>query len=228
VRKGIALALKTRDRLEQAHAKIVLIGRVGADLSEHGLRYSHAGLAWRDNPKGRWLVTHLLNHCGRADSELFDEGLGKFFLDDPFAYETIIVVPSPSLQEGLVGKLMSRLPLVLHTSNYSMMASPFSTRYQNSNQWLLELVAAAMAGTEIISRSDAQRWLHDSGYTPSQVRISPMKRLGAALFKTNVRFDDHNEQEQASGRYQIVSVESVIDFLFRLDPEARRFVVALD
>jgi hypothetical protein len=44
----------------------VLIGRVGSDLSEHGLRYSHAGYAWRDNPKGRWLVTHLLNRCGRA------------------------------------------------------------------------------------------------------------------------------------------------------------------
>ena len=222
MRKGLALALKTRDALGATEAKIVLIGRVGADLSAQKLRYSHMGFARRDNPQGQWIVTHMLNHCGRPDSGLFDEGLGNFFLDDPFAYETVIVVPSPALQEKLAGEMRSRLPEVLHVSSYSMIASPFSTRYQNSNQWVLELVAAAMANAGIASRSDAQRWLRESGYTPAEVRISPMQRVGAALFRTNVRFDDHNEREHASGRYRIVSVESVIDFVARLDTGAHR------
>lgn len=228
VRKGLALALKTRDRLEQTEAKLVLIGRVGSDLSKQGLRYSHAGFAWRDNPKGRWTVTHLLNHCGSANSALFEEGLGNFFLDDPFAYEAIVVVPSPEVQEKLIGGLTSSLPAALHTPDYNMIAYPFSTRYQNSNQWLLELAVASIAKTEIVNRADAQRWLRDSGYTASQVRISAMQRLGAGLFSANVRFDDHDARESASGRYQIVSVESVIGFLSRLDPGTRRFVIALD
>src|SRR5258706_8419581 len=114
VRKGLELALKTRDKLEQTGAVVVLIGRVGSDLSRHGLRYSHAGFAWRDNSNGRWKVTHLLNHCGRATSDLFDEGLGNFFLDDPFAYETVVIVPSPALQEKLVSVLKSPLPMTLY------------------------------------------------------------------------------------------------------------------
>jgi len=228
VRKGLALAFKTRNALGKTDARLVLIGRVGADLSAQGLRYSHMGFAWRGTLDGRWQIMHLLNHCGRADSDLFDEGLGNFFLDDPFAYESIVEVPSPGLQEKLLHVLASPEPDLLHTASYSMIAYPYSARYQNSNQWVLELIAAGIANARGMSRTDAQRWLRDSGYVPSRVRISPMQRLGATLFRANVRFDDHIPEELASGRYQIVSVESVIDFVSRLDPATRRFVITLD
>jgi hypothetical protein len=227
VRKALELALKTREKLEQSQAKLVLIGRVGSDLSKHGLRYSHAGFAWRDSPKGRWIVTHLLNHCGSATSALFEEGLGNFFMDDPFVYEAIVAVPSPALQERLVAVLDSPLPLALYTPAYSMIAHPFSTRYQNSNQWLLELSAAGLANRQIFNRADAHRWLRESDYAASSVAISAMERIGAGLFSANVRFDDHEFHERSSGRYKIVSVESVINYISGRDTGARAFVVAL-
>ena len=102
VRKGLQLALKTFQALDQSGEKIALIGRVGSDLSKHKLRYSHIGMVWRDHPKGRWSVVHMLNQCGTANSALYDEGLGNFFNDDPFAYEPIVVFPGADSQERLV------------------------------------------------------------------------------------------------------------------------------
>jgi hypothetical protein len=228
VRKALQLAAKTRDVLDQTDATVALVGRVGADLSAHGLRYSHAGIAQRDHPRGRWLVTHLLNHCGSDRSGLFIEGLGNFFLDDPFAYEAILLVPSPEAQRRLLAVLASRLPFALYTAEYSMIANPFSTRYQNSNQWLLELVVAGLApeGT-VASRAQAQQWLRLSGYTGSTIRITPLQRVGARLFRVNVRFDDHDAHAAQSGRYPVVSVESVLRLVAALDPNARSQVVGL-
>src|SRR6185295_10341214 len=137
VRKGLQLALKTFEALEQSGEKLALIGRIGSDLSKHKLRYSHMGAVWRDHPKGRWTVVHMLNHCGTASGALYDEGLGNFFNDDPFAYETIIAFPGAENQERLIKLLGTSLPDSLYHPGYNMVAYPWSTKYQNSNQWLV-------------------------------------------------------------------------------------------
>jgi hypothetical protein len=224
----LQLALKTRDTLDQAGARVALLGRVGADLSEYGLRYSHAGFVWRDHPKGRWFVIHELNHCATAHSEVFDEGLGNFFLDDPLAYEALLVIPSSGVQEQLARLLSSSIPDRLHQHAYSMIAHPWATSYQNSNQWMLEVLAAALAPTGAVnSRSQAQAWLKAHDYLPSEIRLSPLTRLGARLFSANVRFDDHPLASRIAGQYQVVTVESASRFVARLDPQSVQYVVRL-
>jgi hypothetical protein len=214
VQKALQLALRTRDALDASGAEIALVGRVGRDMSKHGLRYSHMAFALRDHPKGRWYLTHMLNQCGTGVSALYDEGLGNFFLDDVFTFEAIIVVPGPALQAKLLAVAATPLPLALHERSYSLIAHPYATRHQNSNQWVLEQIAAAMAQSGAVgTRAQAQRWLRVSGYAPSEIRIAPMERVGARLFATNVYFDDHTPEEMQSGRYQAVTVESVIRFM---------------
>jgi 1-acyl-sn-glycerol-3-phosphate acyltransferase len=53
LRKGLLLAERARQALDGAGAEVALIARAGQDLSRYGLRYSHAGFAWRELP-GRW------------------------------------------------------------------------------------------------------------------------------------------------------------------------------
>lgn len=229
VQKGLHLALKTKHVLMQSDATIALLGRVGSDLSAYGLRYSHAGFVWRDHPKGQWLVVHALNRCATATSAVFDEGLGNFFLDDPFAYEVLVVIPSRDTQEKLARLLASTLSEQLHQAAYNMLAYPWSTRYQNSNQWLLELLAAAIAPEDVVSsRTQAQQWLRQQGYLPSEVEVSALQRLGARLFSANIQFDDHPFADRIAGKYQVVTVESVIRFLVHLDPRTTQQVIRLD
>lgn len=219
--QGMALAERTRAALEASDAQVVLIARVGQDLSQYGLRYSHMAYAWRDHPEGRWLVVHELNLCGTAQSHLFNEGLGNFFMDGMFAYEARIVVPSPAVQQRLAAMLASNTPLRMHTAHYNMLAYPYKTTYQNSNQWVLESWAAANADFPVNDRAQAQAWLKLANYQPITLEIPAMTRLGARMFRANVAFDDQPFDRRMAGHIDAVTVESVVRFVHQVDRGAR-------
>ncbi len=172
------------------------------------------GFAWRDHPDGRWTVVHELNTCATAESSLYAEGPGSFFLDDPFRYEAQVVVPDIETQHRLATILAGDLPRAMHERRYNVVAYPFATQYQNSNQWLLEVLASALARDFVVAdRGAAQHWLKAAGYRPTTLEIPTMTRLGGRLFKANVAFDDHPFDRRMAGRIDAVTVESVIDFL---------------
>ena len=219
------LAEKTRSALDASRAQVALIARVGQDLSRHGLRYSHMAYVWRDHPAGRWIVVHELNQCGTARSALFAQGLANFFLDDLFAYEAQVVIPTPQSQARIAAMLASGTPLLLHKARYNMLAYPFSTEYQNSNQWVLETYAATSSGLAISDRGQAQAWLRMAGYRPMTVHVPAGQRLGARLFSANIAFDDHPFGRRAAGQIDTVTVESVTRFVRAREPESKEMLV---
>ena len=226
VRSGLQLAYKVQQHLEAQDAKVAVIGRIGRDLSEYHLRYSHIGLAVRGEGAGAWRVVHLLNHCGRADSALYSQGLGNFFLDDMFRYEAVVLVPSRETQDRLAAAIADGSARALHQPNYSLIAHPYSRSYQNSNQWPLELAAVQLSGSPA-TREAAHARLAKDGFRPSVLSLPPLKRLGARLFSVNTRFDDHSDEERISSRYQIVSAESVLAWFARADRVVGQFVLTL-
>lgn len=212
--KALDLAKKTYDALDASGAQVVLVSRIGTDLSRYGLKYSHLGIVWRDHPRGRWQVVHELNECQTAISGLFDEGLGGFFLDDMIRYEALILIPNPELQQRLAQVLASGQAAALHHRDYNLVAYPFATRYQNSNQWVLEVIAAAMAPERRpITREQAQAWLKFAGFTPTTLNLPATTRLGGRMFAANVAFDDHPGERRWSDQIDVVSVDAVVKFL---------------
>lgn len=219
------LAEKTRSALDASNAQVALIARVGQDLSKYGLRYSHMAYARRDRASGRWTVVHELNECGTARSALYEQGLANFFLDDLFAFEADVLIPSPQSQARIMAMLESGTPLRLHRARYNMLAYAFSTEYQNSNQWLLETYAASASELQISDRSQAQAWLRLAGYRPLTVHVPAGARLGARLFSANISFDDHPFGRRAMGMIDTVVVESVLRFVRQREPDSREMLV---
>jgi hypothetical protein len=228
VRAGMTLALDVRDALDREHAEIALVARVGRDLSRYGLRYSHVAFAWRGHPRGDWTMVEELNRCGTAISALYDDGIADFFLDDMFAYQAKLVIPSPEVQRRIAKVLAAGRGAVFHEPRYNLVAYPFATRYQNSNQWLLETLTDALAERPIGNRSDAQAWLRGSGFRPSTLYVPPMERIGATLFRANVAFDDQPIDRRMAGKIDVVSAEAVLDFVQRIDPGAVSRVIDVD
>lgn len=222
---AMGLAERSYQALEASGASLALIARVGQDLSAYGLRYSHLGIVWRDHPAGRWSVVHALNDCGTAESDLYIEGLGNFFLDDMFAYETLILIPGAATQEKLAARLGAAAARQLHQPRYNMLAYPFGRDYQNSNQWVLENYAAALADGRVQTRQQAQNWLRRSGYQPITIQISALTRLGARMFRANVSFDDQPFGPRMAGQIDTVTVESVARFVQQHDPATRQIVL---
>lgn len=219
------LAEKTRATLDASNAQVAIISRVGQDLSRYGLRYSHMAYVWRDNAQKRWTVVHELNQCGSARSSLYEQGLANFFLDDLFAYEANVFIPTPYSQKKIMAVLASPVAQRLHGRRYNMLAYAFSTQYQNSNQWVLETYAASSADVQISQRSQAQAWLKLAGYRPSTIHVPAGTRLGARLFRANIAFDDHPFGRRAAGRIDTVTVESVLRFVRAREPAGREILV---
>ena len=187
IERGLALAERTQRALEASGAQVVLLARAGQDLGKYGLRWSHLGFAYRDNSASRpvWRVVHKLNHCGTAEAQLYRQGLGEFFLDRPYRYEAAFVPLAAPVQARLLPLLADNGRVAaLHEPRYSMVAYPWSTRYQQSNQWALETLALAAGGGE--GRSDAQRWLRAQGWQPTTLRLGALTRLGARMTAANV------------------------------------------
>lgn len=213
-RLSMLMADATRTALDGIDDEVVLIARVGQDLSKYRLTYSHAAFAVRAHPAGAWSVVHKLNACGTATSALYDEGLINFFSDAPFRYQAGIWRLAPEVQARLKKALLGKKARDYHEPSYSLVAYPFSTRYQNSNGWVLELLAFALAPEdEANTRASAQGWLKASGYQPTELELGAMTRLGARVSKANISFDDHPGELRWSGRIQAATVESVVTWL---------------
>lgn len=217
--KATQLGEKVQDALERSGASLAFVARVGIDLSDVGLHYSHVGVAWRDHPNGRWMTFHLLNNCGTPYSELHEQALSNFYQVKLFDYDALIAIPSLEAQTRLIRAFFSPLARKLHQPRYNLIAHPFSTQFQNSNQWLLEVSATAFAPPNaILNRDQAQAWLKANGYEPSRVRIGGGRRLGAAMFSPHVHFDDHTEEEARNNLYLAVTSDSIIRFFTQIDP----------
>ncbi|WP_157315370.1 DUF2145 domain-containing protein [Chitinibacter sp. GC72] len=226
-RKAMAAGYASMQQLNKIKPQVALIARIGQDLSAYRLRFSHLGFVWRDPAQqGNWRVVHALNDCGTATSAIWQEGLANFFMDDPVAYDALLIVPPAATQERLHALLQSQQLNVLHSERYNMVAYPFSTRYQNSNQWALENLARAMSkDIEIRNREQAQQWLKLAGYQASELKINTFKRLGGRVFRANIAFDDHPGDLRLAGRINTVTVDSIVNFISNVGPGSRTYLV---
>jgi hypothetical protein len=209
-------ALQVVAELERRDAPVALVARVGTDLSQQGIRYSHSGFVVRDHPDGRWTVVHLLNHCGTDSSGLYTEGLINFFGDDLVNYDSRIVWLEHEHAEALLRLVMSDNIHRLYEPHYNIIAHPNSRQYQNSTSWVLELLAASAIDLDHIDRGMAQAQAQALGYRPFVVHIPYSKRIAGGLFSANAHFTDHSVKARLSGEYQVVTVESIFDWLRRI------------
>ena len=221
--QGLALAERTVKKLDESGAQVVVLARVGQDLQEYGLRFSHLGFAYKEG--NAWRVVHKLNLCGTDQSSVYREGVADFFMDSPYQYIAGVM----PLRADVAQKLMPILkePYLaghLHTRAYSMLAYPWATDYQQSNQWAIETLAASM-GAGVGGRASAQAWLKNQRYEPTELNISTMERLGARMTAANISFDDHPSYLRFTNRIRTVTVDSVMAWLQRTGYGDAQFVV---
>lgn len=215
------MASVTAQRLDALpDVDVVLAARGGQDLSKYGLRHSHLAFLVR-NDAGNWEVMHLLNRCKSDNSLLYREGLVNLLGESSITTDLRVGIPTAAVRTALKQLLAGEASQAraLHEPRYSMLAYPGSTEYQNSNQWILEVTAAAMAQAAdepaLTDRKTTLAWLKQEGYSPTRMHIGIGKRLGARFFAENVAVTDHPASERISGNYSVVTVESVFDFLHR-------------
>ncbi len=214
----LRFAAVLREELAGGDDDVALVSRSGLDLSRFGIRYSHAALAWRaDN--GIWSARQLYYACDESRPRIFDQGLAGFAMgtDDPaMGYLSIVRLPAQAIQP--LRPALLDMPRVQHllAAKYSANAYAFSLRYQNCNQWIMEMLAAgwgALADGDDL-RARAQHWLREAGYAPEPVNVDSRFLMLATYFVPLLQLDDHPYDDRREMRLQ-VSLPSTIETFVR-------------
>ncbi|WP_440532711.1 DUF2145 domain-containing protein [Variovorax sp. YR566] len=191
----LRFAAVLQEALSQTGSDTVLISRSGLDLSRFRIRYSHAAIAWK-GAGGTWLARQLYYACDEGHPRLYDQGLAGFVMgiDDPaLGYVSVVTLP-PDAALALRNTVLDA-PRALHllAARYSANAYPFSLRYQNCNQWVMESLAVAWGklpdGDDL--RERAQQWLRDAPYRPEPVDVGSHALVFASNFVPLLHLDDH-------------------------------------
>ena len=142
----LRVAAVIKQVLDQSGRQAALVSRSGLDLARFGIRYSHAGIALKHNPGGAWAVRQLYYACEESRPRLFDQGMTGFLLgtDDPSSgYVSLLLLPAAEDARLAAAALDRPLALALLADDYSANAYAHATQYQNCNQLVMELLAAA-------------------------------------------------------------------------------------
>lgn len=222
-----------KDELERSGQRVALVARAGVDLSRFGLLYSHAGVALMDNPGSRWGVRQLYYACDEARPRLFDQGMSGFALGaDAPSHGHVTLLFLPDEPSALLEKAALDKPLALSllAGQYSANAYAFSTRYQNCNQWVIELLAGAWGalprGEHV--REGAQDWLRARGYAAGPVRIPSHLLMFAGQFVPLVHMDDHPVEDIHALALQVSVPDAIEEFVRRQVPQVRRVELCHD
>ena len=227
----LRFAALIKSELDASGDTVALIARSGLDLRRFGLRYSHAGVSLKASGNAPWSVRQLYYACDEQRPRLYDQGLSGFLFgtDDPAAGYVSSVLPNGSEAASLEGAALDTpRALRLLAQAYSANAYPFSLRYQNCNQWVAELLAAAWGdlGDPEDLRSRAQGWLAGQGYRPQAVDVGQL--MIAAPFVPMIHLDDHPPEDLDALRMRTSLPAAIEAFVRERAPGARRIEMCHD
>ncbi len=226
----LRFAAIARQALQDTGASVALVSRSGTNLQRFGVRYSHAGISLRQGEAGPWSVRQLYYDCSEGRPQIFDQGLAGFVAgtDDPDSgYLAAVLLPPPAahtLQQALLDRPRA---LSLLAGRYSANAHAHSLRYQNCNQWLVELMASAWGGLPageggVPARARAQAWLAAQGYAPQGVHVGSHALMAAAPLLPFIHLDDHPEADRFALHLRTSLPADLEHFVRQREPAARR------
>ena len=222
--------------LEHSGAGQALIARSGLDLARFNIRYSHAGVSLRASPGTPWAVRQLYFACDEGRPLIFDQGLAAFLMgtsEPGLGYVSVLLLPQAEGDQLQNAALDNQQALALLGGEYSANAYSFSVDFQNCNQWVAELLAAAWGTTDGIAkasspnrggspttRRQAQGWLREAGYEPTVVEAGWM--AGLTPLVPWLRRSDHPREDLDARRFRTSLPASIEHFVHRRVPTAQR------
>jgi len=221
-----------RQMLDQTSNRAVIISRSGLDLDRFDIRLSHAGISLRDNPDASWSVRQLYFSCDEYRPHIYDQGLPGFLMDQgegSHVFISMVFLPPDAERQLIAAAANNKLAAGLQVGDYSADAYPYSTKYQNCNQWLAEILAYAWGGLPADGqlREQAQTWLRAQNYSPSVVDVKHQYMVWLAHFVPLVHNDDQPEETLDDHRYQLSLPDSIERFVRQYIPGSHRVQMCL-
>jgi hypothetical protein len=220
-----------REELSKLNTNLTIISRSGLDLARFQIRYTHAAILWQGDTPNQWTARQLYYACEEKRPRLFDQGLAGFIMGTSSPYEgyiSIVSLPPEASRQLRKSALDTPLALRMLAQNYSANAYPFSTLYQNCNQWVAELLFTAWGNTHTTDtsspRQQAQQWLQSQQYSPSHIPI-PNWMLMASAFVPLVHTQDHPDEDVRAHTLRVSLPSNIEQFIQTIYPKSQRIEI---
>lgn len=205
-----------------------IVSRSGLDLSRFGMRYSHAGISLKASQNTPWSIRQLYYSCDEKKPRIFDQGMAGFVIgteDASLGYISVVLLPEEPAKNLAAAALDNAQSLKLLSLQYTANAYAFAQQFQNCNQWVIELLAAAFSGPSHPakeSRNAAQQWLQDNDYLPALMDVGNRLLMWVASWVSLLSNEDHPESDLAAKVYKVSMPSSIEAFVLRQFPTAQR------
>lgn len=193
----INFAKKVEKTLASKGARVAIIARVGRprDTLPEGISYTHTAIAVYSQittADSRKIPGYAIyNLYQRGDEPNVSDLLQDYPVDFFSGVEVLeagLIIPTPDLQQRILEVMASPTYKKLHNPHYSVIANPFTLDFQNCTEHTLDVIFAAIYGTNDIKVIKADEKAY---FVPQPVNVNPVKLALGSLFAADVTTSDH-------------------------------------
>lgn len=223
--KIISFAKKVEKTVAAKGARVFLVARAGRPDSEmpEGFHYTHVGIAVYSMIKtedGRNIPGYAIHNLYQNDEKLDTSSLVMDYPADFFAgvhqLKTAVLIPTPQLQKQLLQVIASDTYQNLHNPDYSVLANPYNSKYQNCTEHTLDVINSAIYKTDDINVIKANTKAY---YDAQKVHLSPLKLFMGSLTKPDVKLSDQK------GAVVTASYTTIAQYLKKYDLVQEEMVI---
>lgn len=178
-------------------ARAFIIGRVGRPAKDlpKGIEFTHTAVALYSSIKltdGKTVNGYAIHNLYQNADQLDKSSLIVDYPTDFFwgvnELKAGIIIPTAELQQRLIATIASGKNKQLHNSNYSVIANPFTGRFQNCTEHTLDIVNSAIYQT---TNKEKLKLNAEAHFTPQQVHTNPFKLMLGSMMMDDVSTKDH-------------------------------------
>jgi hypothetical protein len=185
--------------LAQRGARVAMVFRAGRmrDQLPEGIAYTHGAFwVYRDiqTADGKSVKGYAVYNLYAGDGQSWSKIEGRLVQDYPLDFtrgstvnDMAVIIPSPEMQRRILAVIDSPTYQAVHNPAYSLVANPWVRKYQNCNNFMLNVVAAAAWNTDNPEQITANLKAH---YKPTIVKANGLVRFFGPIADQRLRTDD--------------------------------------
>ena len=228
--------------LAAKQVRVAIVFRTGRtrDKLPDGIEYTHGGF-WVYQPIQRIDGSIMRGYVGwnlfHGDGAVLPKTQSYLAKDFPFEFvgasavsDLAVIVPTPEIQRRIRAMMADGRYEAVHDQDYSLIASPFDGKYQNCNEFILDVVSAAVWETTDYDQLKLNLSAH---FQASKVKAGLFARMFGPMADERLKLADHRGKAIRTVTYASLSnfmmQNGYADETFRVTPNsASEFLTALN
>jgi hypothetical protein len=181
-------------------ARVFILGRQGRSEKKlpKGIEFTHTAIAVYSaitlsdgETVNGYAIYNLYQHADAPHRSFLKTDYPVDFFWGAYSLKAGIIIPSPAMQDKLLGLIASGDYQVLHNPRYSVIANPMNSQFQNCTEFTLDVINAAVYNT---TDSEQLKVNAQAYFKPQRVHTSRLKLKLGDWFVEGVSTDDHRSR----------------------------------